>query len=141
MSCLHGKKLGPHPSAPLLSFFSTSGCRSHPTQCRTVAASEDPTGGGAEATQVWRKCVALAPSQAAWCTVTPRARLRGAAGPNNTVAYTASTAPPYGSAGTSGAILATSLGSSVASSSTPALSCSATVKVTASSGWSGGDEG
>uniref|UniRef100_A0A0E0EY23 Uncharacterized protein n=1 Tax=Oryza meridionalis TaxID=40149 RepID=A0A0E0EY23_9ORYZ len=110
-------------------------------KCRTVAAGEDPTGGGAEATQVWRKCVVLAPLQAAWCTVTPRARLRGAAGPNNTVAYTASTAPPYGSASTSGAILATSLGSSVASSSTPASSCSATVKVTASSGWSGGNEG
>uniref|UniRef100_A0A0E0BMK5 Uncharacterized protein n=1 Tax=Oryza glumipatula TaxID=40148 RepID=A0A0E0BMK5_9ORYZ len=71
----------------------------------------------------------------------PRARLHGAASPSNMVAYTASTEPPCGSSGTSGAILATSLGSSVASSSTPAPSCSATVKVTASSGWSGGDEG
>uniref|UniRef100_J3LCX0 Uncharacterized protein n=1 Tax=Oryza brachyantha TaxID=4533 RepID=J3LCX0_ORYBR len=98
------------------------------------------TGGSGEtsapaqaAAQAWRKCVELAPSQAAWCMVTPRARPAGAG--SRTVACTARTAPPSGSAGTSGTILETSLSTSVASSSMLTPSCSATVKATPSPGW------
>uniref|UniRef100_K3XNJ9 Uncharacterized protein n=1 Tax=Setaria italica TaxID=4555 RepID=K3XNJ9_SETIT len=94
-------------------------------------------GGGASvplqaAAQVCRKCVEFEPSQAAWCRVTPMARARLA---DSSVACKASSPPPSGSAGTSGAILETSLGSSVVRLSMSSSSAhSATVKVTASPG-------